>query len=369
MSADRSGATGVGVIGAGIISSTYLEHLTAAADLEVHAVADLDVERAQAQAARHGVAAGVSVGDLLADERIEIVVNLTVPAAHVEIGMRALGAGKHVWGEKPLALDRAEARTLLERAEELGLRVASAPDTFLGAGLQTAQRLVEEGRIGIPISALALFRSAGPESWHPNPEFFYRRGGGPLFDMGPYYLTALVQLLGPVRRVTARSSTFPLRRVIGAGPRAGTEFAVEVPSAHSALVEFSSGASAQVVFSFESFRDQAPVLEIDGTTGAIALPDPNGFDGATRLWTDDPAQPIDIPAAGHVTGRGAGVVDLARSLRAGVPERASGRLAFHILDIMESIRESAELDRPIDLTSTTDRPATLPLDWDPTRPV
>jgi Predicted dehydrogenases and related proteins len=359
--------TGVGIVGAGVISSTYLDHLTSFPDLAVRGIADLDPARAGAQADRFGVEA-CSVGALLARDDVDIVVNLTIPAAHVDVGLAALEAGKHVWSEKPLAVDRTGARTLLERADALGLRVASAPDTFLGPGLQTAQRLVDAGRIGRPLHATALFRSGGPEAWHPAPEFLFRAGAGPLLDMGPYYVTALVQLLGPARRVTATSSTSRATRVIGSGPRAGEEFAVEVPTAHTALLEFEGGASAHAVFSFESFRARTPLLELEGDAGALALPDPNAFDGASTLWTDDPERPVEVPARGAPAGRGVGVVELARAIAEGRPERASGRLAFHVLDVLASIAESAADGRSVDVTSTTPRPAALPDDWDPRRP-
>ena len=206
---------GVGVIGAGVISDTYLENLTGFPDLRVLFVADLVPERAAEQAAKHGIPGSGTVNELLDRPDIEIVVNLTVPAAHVEVGLAALDAGKHVWAEKPLAMDRESARKLLDRAKERGLRVASAPDTVLGAGLQTARRAIDEGRIGEPRSALALFQTPGPESWHPAPEFLFEAGGGPLLDMGPYYLTELVQLLGPVRRVTGAGERVRETRVIG----------------------------------------------------------------------------------------------------------------------------------------------------------
>ncbi|MCD2443374.1 Gfo/Idh/MocA family oxidoreductase [Agromyces sp. SYSU K20354] len=361
----NTGTVGVGVIGAGVISSQYLENLTRFPDLEVSFVADLDRDRAAAQARKYGIPGSGTVADLLAIDAIEIVVNLTIPAAHVDVGLQILDAGKHVWAEKPFALDREGGRLLLDRAVERGLRVASAPDTFLGAGLQTAQRLVDAGEIGAATTALALFRAVGPESWHPNPEFLFAKGGGPLYDMGPYYLTALVQLFGPVARVTAAASTSRATRVIGSGPRAGTEFPVEVPTHHAALVDFESGASAQVVFSFESRWECPAVLEVAGTTGALALPDPNAFEGMISVWTDDPAHPREIESTGVSDGRGIGVLELARAIRTGVPERAHGQLAFHVLDVIVSIDESARSGVPALVPSTAQRPSALPVGWDP----
>ena len=224
------GAVGVGVIGAGVISSQYLRNLTAFPDLDVLFVADLDEARAHDQAAAFGVPGSGSVGELLAHDGIEIVVNLTIPRAHVDVALRALACGKHVWNEKPIALDRKSGRELLEAARGAGLRVGTAPDTFLGPGIQTARRLVESGAIGTPLTALTLLQGPGPESWHPNPDFLFQDGAGPLFDLGPYYLTALVQVLGPVAQVSAVSSKARAVRTVGSGPRAGQQFDVTVPT-------------------------------------------------------------------------------------------------------------------------------------------
>jgi len=358
------GPMGVGLIGAGVISDTYLRNLTSFPDLRVLRVADLDLARAAAQAAKYGVPGSGTPAELLADPAIELVVNLTIPAAHVEVGLAALDAGKHVWTEKPLALDRASARTLLDRARERGLRVASAPDTVLGAGLQTARRAVDAGQIGEPRTALALFQSPGPESWHPAPEFLFQAGGGPLLDMGPYYLTALVHLLGPISRVTATGSRARETRVIGSGPRAGAEFPVTVPTTVTALLEFRRGGSAQVVLTFDSALPRT-TLELAGTLGTAVLPDPNRFDGPTLVHLLAGGNAQESAPEGHGASRGTGVLDLARSIRAGVPERASGALAYHVLDAMQSIEESIADQRPVVVQSTAEAPPTLPADWDP----
>ncbi|WP_158851680.1 Gfo/Idh/MocA family protein [Saccharothrix deserti] len=358
-----SAPVGVGVIGAGVISDTYLSNLTGFPDVRVLAVADLDPARAAAQATRHGVPRSCGVAELLADPDIELVVNLTIPAAHVDVGLAALDAGKHVWVEKPLGLDRQSARKLLDRAAERGLRVACAPDTVLGAGWQTARRAVDAGRIGEPRTALALFQTPGPESWHPAPEFLFQAGGGPLLDMGPYYLTGLVHLFGPIRRVTATGGRARDTRVIGAGPRAGVEFAVTVPTTVTALVEFTRGGSAQVVLSFDSALPRIGFVEVAGTLGTAVLPDPNGFDGATTLHLFDGVETV--AAEGHSASRGTGVLELARSIRAGEPERASGALAYHVLDAMVAIEESITLGRSVDVASTVEPPPALPVDWNP----
>ena len=271
----RTGPVGVGVIGAGVISDQYLGNLTQFPDLEVLFVADIDEPRAAAQAEKWGVPGSGSVAELLAHDGVEIVVNLTIPAAHVDVALQAVAAGKHVWGEKPYALDRESGARLLRAAEEAGVRVAVAPDTFLGAGIQTGLRVVRRGDVGTPLTGLALFQVPGPESWHPSPEFLFAHGAGPMFDVGPYYLTTLVQVFGPVAKVTATSSKARETRVIGSGPKAGTEFPVEVPTHISALIQFESGASAQAVFSFDSKLARAGFVEIAGTEGTAVFPDPN----------------------------------------------------------------------------------------------
>ena len=361
-----SGRVGVGVIGAGVISGEYLDNLTTFPDLDVLFVADIDLARAKAQAEKYGIAGSGTVEELLRHPQIEIVVNLTIPAVHVEVALRALAAGKNVWTEKPFALDRESGKKLLAAAAKLGLRVATAPDTFLGAGLQTALRLIRDGAIGTPLTALALMQSPGPDSWHPSPEFLFQEGGGPLFDIGPYYLTTLVQTFGPVRRVTGAASTSRPVRVIGSGPRAGAEFDVTVPSHHSALIEFESGASAQAIFSFESHRRRAGVVEVSGTTGTIAFPDPNTFDGESVVFdgTDDDGRKV--PAVGSKSSRGTGVAEMAQAIRAGRPERASGALAYHVLDIMVSIAESASRGETVTVESSFEQAAPVPDGWDPT---
>lgn len=358
----RSGRVGVGVIGAGVISNQYLENLTQFPDLDVRFVADIDQERAQAQAEKYGVPGFGSVAELLADEGIEIVVNLTIPKVHVEVALQALEAGKHVWSEKPFALDRASGRTLLETAHTRGLRVATAPDTFLGAGIQSARRLVESGAIGAPLTALTLMQSPGPESWHPNPDFLFQEGAGPLFDIGPYYLTALVQLFGPIKRVSAVASRAKTSRVIGSGPRAGESFEVTVPTHVSALYQFESGQTAQAIFSFDSKLGRT-LFEVAGAEGTVVVPDPNTFEGDLIVHGVDGIETL--PSTGTTTTRGTGVVELARALRAGVPERASGEQAFHVLDVMVATIEAGSSGVPVDIESTVAVAPALPEDWDP----
>ena len=360
-----NGPVGVGVIGAGTISEQYLPNMRAFPDLDVRVVADLRPDAAREQAEKFGVPAWGSVERLLADPDVELVVNLTVPAAHAEVAEAALAAGKHVWNEKPITADLASAAALVARADAAGLLLGSAPDTFLGPGLQTVRRLIEAGAIGTPLTASAVMQYAGPHRWHPNPDFLYLAGAGPLFDMGPYYLTALCQTFGAVRRVAARGASAGPTRVIGTGPRAGAEIAVAVPTYVAALYDFAGGGVAQATFSFDSPLRRTGVVEIAGTEATIVAPDPNRFGGTVVLERAD-AEPERIPATGVEGGRGIGAVDMARAIRAGGRHRATGRLALHVLDAMLATAASAERGAFAGVDSSFDPIAALPDDWDPT---
>ncbi|PFG29171.1 Gfo/Idh/MocA family protein [Paramicrobacterium agarici] len=358
---------GVGVIGAGVISTQYLENLTTFPDLDVRFIADLDTERAAAQAQKFGIAASGTVDELLADDDIEIVVNLTIPAVHVDVALQAIAAGKHVWSEKPFALDRESGRMLLDAAHAAGKRVATAPDTILGAGIQSARRMIESGEIGAPLTALTLMQSPGPESWHPNPDFLFQEGAGPLFDIGPYYLTTLVQLFGPVKRVTATASKSRATRIIGSGPRAGESFDVTVPTHVAAMYEFESGQTAQSIFSFDSKLGRTQ-FEVAGVDGTLVVPDPNTFEGdlIVHRGTDEVET---VASSGATTSRGTGVAELAQAIRENRPERASGEQAFHVLDIMVSTIEAAESGVPVSVESTVEVQPALPEGWDPRQAV
>src|SRR5438270_237528 len=268
------GPVGVAIIGAGVISNEYLRNLTAFPDVRVLAVADLDLDRAAAIADQYGVPVCGGVADVLAIPEVELVVNLTSPAAQASVALTALRAGKHVYGEKPLTLDPASGEKLLAEAEAAGLRVGNAPDTFLGAGLQSALRALRSGVIGQPVAVTTVIQNPGPESWHPNPEFLFQIGAGPLYDIGPYYLTALTALLGPATRVAATARRARAQRVIGSGPRAGTVFDVEVPTYVTALIDLAGGAAAASTFSFDSPLPRR-MIEITGTEGTLSVPDPN----------------------------------------------------------------------------------------------
>jgi predicted dehydrogenase len=356
---------GVAVVGCGTISNEYLRNLTSFPDLNVLICADLDLERAKAQAAAYGVPAAGSTAQALESPDVELVVNLTVPAAHTEVAAAALAAGKHVWLEKPLALDTSAGKVLLADAAEAGLRVGCAPDTVLGAGLQTARRLIEAGTIGTPLTALTLMQDPGPERWHPAPEFLFQRGAGPLFDMGPYYLSSLATLFGPVRQVAAIGRRSRDRRTIVRGPRAGTAFDVEVPTHVSALVDYAGGAAATLVLSFDSPLRRHGFLEVTGTEATLSLPDPNRFDGEIKIRATGSDEWLALPTTGATAGRGLGVLDMARAMRSGVPHRASGELGLHVLDIMEAIARSAAAGTFEQVATTFDAPAAVAADWSP----
>jgi predicted dehydrogenase len=358
------GPVGVALVGAGVISSQYLTALSRFPDVRVLAVADLDVERARAAAQEFGVPAAGDVGSVLAIPEVEIVVNLTIPAAHAEVAATALAAGKHVYGEKPLALAPSDGAKILADARARGLRVGSAPDTFLGAGLQSAARAVAAGAIGEPVSVTAVTQGPGPESWHPSPEFLFQYGAGPLFDIGPYYLTALVALFGPVTRVAATARQARAQRVIGSGPKAGTSFAVEVPTHVHALLDFASGPSASATFSFDSAVPRR-MVEITGTEGTLSLPDPNTFGGPLQVQSLGEQEWRELPVTGSTAGRGMGVLDMARAIRTGADHRASGDLAQHVLELMATVTDAADQHAFLGLESRPPAVAVLPDDWDP----
>jgi predicted dehydrogenase len=353
----------IGIVGCGTISTVYAQAGRIFPSITVAACADLDDQRARDLAEKNGIPLACSVADLLHDPTIAIVINLTVPNAHAEIALAALEAGKAVYNEKPLAISREDARRMLDLAAAKGLRVGCAPDTFLGGGLQTCRALIDAGAIGRPVGAHAAILGSGPESWHPNPDFFYQEGAGPLFDMGPYYLTALATLLGPARSVSGSARITHAERTIGSGPREGERIPVTTPTHVTALVEYDE-AVATLTTSFDTAEGYAPKLEIYGTEGSLILPDPNTFGGPVRLrrrggeWEE-------VPIAHGYTenSRGIGVADMAAAMLAGRPHRASGELAFHILDTMHAIYESAAAGRRIALTDGPARPAALPVGW------
>jgi len=352
----------IGIIGCGNICNTYFENAKRLEAIEVAACADIIPERAEAKAQEHGVPKVCSVDDLLADPEIRIVVNLTIPAAHFEVSMAAVQAGKSAYGEKPLTVTRDEGRRLLDAARERGVLVGSAPDTFLGGGIQTCRKLIDDGWIGEPVAANAFMTCRGHESWHPDPEFYYKVGGGPMFDMGPYYLTALVCLLGPIQRVSGSARiTFP-ERTITSQPKHGAKITVDTPTHIAGTMDFANGAVGTIVTSFDVWRAELPRIEIHGTEGSLSVPDPNGFGGPVRVFRPGSDDWKEIPLLyGAKIGRGMGVADMACALRSGRPHRASGALAYHVLDVMHAFLETSEEERHIHLESVCEQPAILPL--------
>ena len=359
-----NGPVGVAVVGAGVISRQYLDNLTAFPDLRVLAVADLDVERAASVAARYTVPVSGDPATALAMPEVELVVNLTTPAAHASVALAALEAGKHVYGEKPLTLDPSSGEKLLAEAAARDLRIGNAPDTFLGAGLQSARRALRSGAIGTPVAAATVIQGPGPESWHPNPEFLFQAGAGPLFDLGPYYLTALVALLGPAARVAATARQARARRVVGSGPKAGTVFDVDVPTHVTALIDLATGPGVTSTFSFDSPLPRR-MIEITGTEGTLSAPDPNTFGGPLLVRGPKEDDWRELPVSGPTAGRGLGVLDMARALRAGVPHRASGAMALHVLETMAAIIDSAENGEFRAVESTAPIPLELAEGWNP----
>ncbi len=351
----------VGLVGCGFISDRYLENARRFSSFEIVACADAVPERAAAQAAQHRVPAALTVEELLADPDIEAVLNLTTPDAHAAIAQAALDAGKGVYNEKPLALSLADGARLVETARSRGLRLGAAPDTFLGGGLQTCRALLDDGAIGAPVAATAFMLNHGHEGWHPAPDFYYRRGGGPLFDMGPYYLTALVSLLGPVRRVTGSARiTFP-ERTIRSEPRAGERIAVETPTHLAAVLDFASGAIGTLVTSFDVWASDAPKLEIYGSDGSLALPDPNTFGGPVRVRRagEDRWRRVAVTRPYTRNSRGLGLDDMADAMRQGRPHRANGDLAYHVLEVMHAVETASREERHVAIASTCERPEPL----------
>jgi predicted dehydrogenase len=325
------------------------------------ACADLFIERAQAQAERFHVPKACGVEELLADPDIDIVINLTIPGAHAKIGMAALDAGKSVYGEKPLALTREQGQALLTTAQAKNLRVGSAPDTFLGGGIQTCIQLINEGQIGKPIAATAFMLSHGVENWHADPDFFYQPGAGPLFDMGPYYLTALISMLGPVRRVTGSAQiSFP-ERVITSQPKYGTKITVNTPTHMAGVLDFANGAVVTMITSFDVWAHHLPRIEIYGTEGTLSVPDPNTFGGHVHIRRAGEREWSEVPLTHGYTqnSRGIGVADMVYAIHTGRQHRANGEMAYHVLDIMQSFYDSSRDGRHIELASTCEQPAPL----------
>ncbi len=352
----------IGIIGCGNISPAYLNSIRRLEDIEVVACADIRMERAEARAQEFGIRSQ-PVADLLADPEIGIVINLTTPQSHTEVNHQILNAGKHAHAEKPFGLDREDGKSTLALAKSKGLLVGSAPDTFLGGGLQTCRKLIDDNWIGRPVAGTAVMACPGHESWHPDPGFYYLKGGGPVFDMAPYYITALVHLIGPVRRVTAMASRPHDVRIATSEAAFGRELPVEVDTHTAGVLEFANGAIVTLVMSFDVRRHSSNPIEIHGTEGSLKVPDPNTFGGevfvSRREHKDWQSVPLAFPHTDNF--RGIGVADLAVALRQNRPNRASGELAYHVLDVMCALDDSAREGRHITIESTAAQPAPLPM--------
>ena len=352
----------VAVVGCGNISDIYLEANRKFEILDVVACADLIPERAEAKAQQHGIPRACGVAEILADPEIRIVVNLTVPKAHAEVDIAAIEAGKCAYTEKPMAITRADGQKQLSLAGEKGVLVGGAPDTFLGGGIQTCRKLIDDGWIGRPVAATAFMLCHGHESWHPDPEFYYQVGGGPMFDMGPYYLTALVALMGPVRRVTGSAAIAFPQRTITSEKKYGKTVDVEVPTHIAGVMDFAGGAVATIITSFDVWGHSPQRIEIYGTEGTLFVPDPNGFGGPVCVQRGR-GEKREVPLThGYAENtRGLGVADMAYALRTGRKHRANGELTYHVLDLMHAFHDASETGRHVELRSTCESPAPLPL--------
>lgn len=353
----------IGIVGCGNISGIYFKAGKTFSILDIAACADLDLGRAKAKAEENGIPKACTTEELLADPEIEIVVNLTIPNAHYDVCLAALKAGKHVHVEKPLSITREQGKELLEVAKQNGLLVGCAPDTFLGGGHQTCRKLIDDGWIGTPIGATAFMTCHGHESWHPDPEFYYKAGGGPMFDMGPYYLTALVTLMGPISSVTGSTNITFRERTITSEPKYGTKITVDVPTHVAGIMNFRSGAIGTILTSFDVWAANLPRIEIYGTEGSLSVPDPNGFGGPVRVRRMGASEWSDVPLTHGFAenSRGIGVADMAYAIQTGRPHRVSGELAYHVLEAMHGFHDAASSGSLYRMESACDRPAPFPL--------
>jgi predicted dehydrogenase len=352
----------VGVVGCGNISSAYLKFSKRFPILDIVALADLDLDRAKARASEFNIPSACSLDELLKRDDVEAILNLTTPQAHHEVSMLAIQACKHVYGEKPLAVTREEGLEILAAAKLKGVRVGCAPDTVLGAGHQTARKLIDDGAIGTPVAATAFMMCPGHESWHPDPAFYYKIGGGPMMDMGPYYLSDLTMLLGPVKRLSAQADIMINPRTITSQPKNGTTIDVETPDHITGVMKFHSGVVGTIITSFAVKSTGLPFIEIYGTAGSIRVPDPNCFGGPVLLLNGDSKQLQEVPLTHSYAenSRSIGLADLAYAVRTGRPHRITGQQGYHVLDVMHGFLDSSRTGRHYDVGSTFARPAALP---------
>ncbi len=353
----------IGIVGCGAISNAYVNGCKLFNWLELAACADLNEQVARAKGEEHGIRA-CAVADLLADPKLDAVLNLTIPKAHAEVAIKALEAGKHVYSEKPLAVTFEDGCRIQALARERGLRVGCAPDTFLGAGLQTCRKLLDDNWLGRPIGGAAHLMSRGPESWHPNPAFFYQTGGGPVFDMGPYYITALVHLLGPVATVSAACTKAFEQRTATCKEHFGEKLPVEIPTHNAGILTFHSGAIVTMVLSFDVFKHQHHPIELYGTGGSLQVPDPNTFGGPVRMFRPQQGdwQDVGLTHGYRENSRGIGLADMAAAIRDDRPHRCHGDMALHVLEVMHAFERASVAGSTLALTTTCERPEAFPLD-------
>lgn len=351
---------GIGIIGCGNISGAYLKAMASFPILDIRGIADMNTDMAKARAEEFNLRAR-SVEELLGDPEIEIIVNLTVPKAHVEVGIRALDAGKHTYSEKPLGINFAEGKRLAEAAKTKGLRIGAAPDTFLGGSHQTARTLIDQGVLGIPVGGTATFMCPGHERWHPNPAFYYETGGGPMLDMGPYYITDLVNLLGPVAKVAGFAFSPRKERIITSEPRNGETIPVEISTHVSGVMAFQNGAIVQIGMSFDVAGHRHVPLELYGTEGTLIVPDPNYFGGDVEFLKKGGEFEHQALTSPYHDGnyRSLGVADMAHAIRSNREHRANGDLALHVLEVMEAFQKASDTGTTITITTPVSRPAPL----------
>lgn len=354
----------IGVVGCGNISGIYFENLTKYRSTEVVACADLDIERAKAAADKYGVPNALSTVELLKHPDVDLILNLTIPNAHASVALAAVEAGKHVYNEKPLTISLADGRQLIEKADSKSVRVGCAPDTFMGGGIQTSRKLIDDGAIGEIVACEAHMQCHGHESWHPSPEFYYHLGGGPMMDMGPYYLTALVNLIGGIDRVAGIARiTFPTR-TITSEPKRGTTIEVETPTHITGSVQFTNGAIGMVVQSFDVWHGNVAPLILHGTEGSLLVGDPNSFGDRVQIRRKGDSDWQDVPLTHGfaANSRGVGVLDMAHAIAENRPHRASGKLALHVLEAMHAFLASSDSGAHVKLRDQVDRPAAMTVD-------
>ena len=353
----------VGLVGSGFISGIYLENSKVFKSFDIVACSDLIPERAEGRAKEYGIPRVCSTEEIMADPEIEIVLNLTTPLGHYNIAKQAIEAGKSVYNEKPLAVELTEGKELVDLAKENGVLVGGAPDTFLGGGIQTCRKLIDDGWIGNPVGVTAFMTCPGHEGWHPDPGFYYKKGGGPMFDMGPYYLTALVNLVGPIKQVMASTKVTFKERTITSEPLNGIKVKVEVPTHVTGIMDFHNKATGVIITSFDVWGAQLPHIEVYGTNGSLSVPDPNTFGGPVQVYLPEEKAWMEVPLTHGYTSnsRGIGVADMAYAIRSGRPHRANGELTYHVLEAMHAFHTASDNEKTEKMKSKVKRPAALPM--------